>query len=82
MGVKLECVRPGGSGGGGGGAVCERAGSGWLGGCCGVTLYFDTGGQRLSSPGGGEKVANRGRFIQQSFSFRDSKALLAPATSL
>lgn len=68
VGVKLECVRLGGGGDGGeGGGVLqsERDGSGWLGGCCGVTLYFDTGGQRSSSPGGAEKVANWGRFIQQ-----------------
>lgn len=50
------------------GVQSERTGSSWLGGCCGVTLYFDTGGQRSSFPGGGEKVANWGRFIQQSFS--------------
>lgn len=67
VGVKLECVRLV-AGGSGGGVLSERAGSGWLGGCCGVTMYFDIGGQRSSSPGGGEKVANWGRFIQQSFS--------------
>lgn len=42
-----------------------KALAGWLGGCCGVTLYFDTGGQRSSSPSGAEKVANWGWFIQQ-----------------
>jgi len=84
--VKLECVKPG----GGGGAVGarerererERAGSGWLGGCCGVTLYFDTRGQRSSSPGGGEKVTNRGRFIQQSFSFGDFQKRFWPLRHL
>lgn len=50
------------------GVQSERTGSSWLGGCCGVTLYFDTRGQRSPFPGGGEKVANWGRFIQQSFS--------------
>ena len=62
----------------------ERDSSGWLGGCCGVTLYFDTEGQRLSSPGSGEKAPNWGRFIQQYISpFGNfQKRFLAPATSL
>lgn len=83
VGVKLECVRLG--GGGGGGVLSERAssGSGCLGGCCGVTLYFDTGCQRSSSPGGGEKVANWGRFIQQSFSpFRNFQKRFWPLQHL
>lgn len=62
VGVKLECV---GLDGGGGGVQSEEEGSGCLGGCCGITLYFDTGGQRLSSPGSDENVVNWGRFIQQ-----------------
>lgn len=37
------------------GVQSERAGFGWLGGCFGVALYFDTGGQRSSSPSDGEK---------------------------
>lgn len=55
VGVKLECVSLGGGGDdvgmgvGGGGLQLERNCSGWLTGCCGVTLYFDTGGQRSSS---------------------------------
>lgn len=69
VGVKLECggwvVATGGGGGGGGLAVRGTTPPGWLAGCCGVTLYFDTGGQRSRSPGGAEKVANWGRFIQQ-----------------
>lgn len=69
VGVKLECggweVATVLLWGRGGTLRSQRDNSAWMAGCCGVTLYFDTGGQRSSSPGGAEKVAHWGRFIQQ-----------------
>ncbi len=82
VGVKLECVRFGG-GGGGGGVQSEMEGFGWLGGCCGITLYFDTGGQRSSTPSSDEKLVNWGWFIQQKISpFRDFQKRFWPLQHL
>lgn len=80
MGVKLECLRL--DGGGSGGQQSERATSGWLGGCCGVTIYL------LEVKGAPSLVVVRSSELEMVyptimfFFWKRSKALLAPATSL
>lgn len=64
VGVELECVRLGGGNGSSGSAV----GAGWLrlAGWLQWRHPILTRGQRSFPPGGGEKVLNWERFIQQS----------------